>query len=168
MKSYLSHKTEKRKSKIDNSGWGLFAKEGIKKDEIVGIKAGHIIERQEFDKRGGVSSKTGEATLQIADDFFLGPLNSKEIEDIMMSVNHSCSPNIGFMGNIIVVAMRDIKKGEELATDYVMHINYPKFNMKCLCNQKGCRKVITGQDWQNKKLQKKYGKYFSSYLRNKF
>ena len=64
--------------------------------------------------------------------------------------------------------MRDIKKGEELATDYVMHINYPKFNMKCLCNQKGCRKVITGQDWQNKKLQKKYGKYFSSYLRNKF
>ena len=168
MKSYLSLKVEKRQSKIDPSGRGLFSKEFIKKDEIIGIKAGHIIKKQKFDKSGGFSSKIGEATLQIADNFFLGPLNSEEIQNTMMSVNHSCSPNIGFMGNTIVVAMRDIKKGEELTTDYAMHINYPEFNMECLCNQKECRKAITGQDWKDKKLQKKYGKYFSSYLKEKF
>ena len=53
MKSYLSLKVEKRQSKIDPSGRGLFSKEFIKKDEIIGIKAGYIIEKQEFNKSGG-------------------------------------------------------------------------------------------------------------------
>ena len=168
MKSYLSPKLEKRQSNIDKSGKGLFAKELIKKNEIIGIKAGHIIQKEYFDKQGGFNSKTGEATLQIADNFFLGPQQESEIEDVMMSVNHSCEPNAGFLGNVIVVAMDDIKEGEELLSDYAMHINYSDFKMECLCGQKECRGIITGLDWQNKKLQEKYGKYFSSYLKEKF
>ena len=168
MKSYLSPKLEKRQSRIDSNGLGLFAKELIKKDEIIGIKAGHIIEKDEFDKRGGFNSKTGEASTQIADNFFIGPREENEIKDIMMFINHSCNPNLGRMGNVIIVAMRDIQKNEELASDYAMYINYLDFKMKCLCGEKECRGIISGQDWQNKKLQKKYGKYFSSYLKEKF
>jgi len=168
MKSYLSPKTEKRKSKIDSGGWGLFAKEEIKKDEIVGIKAGHILKKEEFDARGGFDSKTGQATMQIADNFFLGPKKEEEIKDIMMWVNHSCNPNLGFLGNVIVVAVRDIKKDEELASDYAMNINYPEFKMACSCGARECRKMISSTDWQNGELQKKYGKYFSSYLKDKF
>ena len=168
MKSYLSPKLEKRQSGIDSDGLGLFAKELIKKDEIIGIKAGHIIEKEYFDKRGGFNVKLGKAALQIADNFFLGPRDESEIEDVMMSVNHSCEANLGFMGNIIMVAMADIKEGEELTSDYATFINYPNFKMTCLCGEKECRGTISGQDWQNKKLQKKYGKYFSSYLKEKF
>lgn len=168
MKSYLSPKLEKRQSNIDKSGKGLFAKELIKKDEIIGIKAGYIIKKEYFDKHGGFNSKTGKAALQIADDFFLGPQRESEIEDVMMSVNHSCEPNAGFLGNVIVIAMADINKGEELTSDYAMHINYSDFRMECLCGAGECREIIGGQDWQNKRLQKKYGKYFSSYLKEKF
>lgn len=168
MKSYLSPKLEKRQSKIDKKGQGLFAKEPIKKDEVVGIKAGHIIKRKDFDRRGGFASKVGEASLQIADNFFLGPIHEKEIEEIMMSVNHSCEPNLGFMGNMIVVAMRDIERGEELTSDYATYINYSDFKMICFCEAEECRSVIGGQDWKILELQKKYGKYFSSYLREKF
>lgn len=168
MKSYISPKLEKRQSNIDKSGKGLFAKELIKKDEIIGIKAGYIIEKNDFNGGGGFGSKIGKATLQIADNFFLGPQKEGEIKDVMMLVNHSCEPNIGFMGNVIVVAMDDIKKGEELSSDYATYINYPNFKMACLCRVKKCRGIITGQDWQNKRLQKKYGKYFSAYLKEKF
>lgn len=167
MKSYLSPKLEKRKSNIDKDGLGLFAKELIKKDEIVGVKAGHIITKEIFDSRGGFNSKLGIASLQIADKFFLGPVEEGEIENIMMFVNHSCEANIGFLGNIISVAMRDIEAGEELANDYAMWLNYPDFNLECLCGVRSCRGTITGLGWQNQELQQKYGKYFSSYLKEK-
>lgn len=32
----------------------------------------------------------------------------------MLFVNHSCEPNVGFAGNTVLVAMRDISPGEAL------------------------------------------------------
>ena len=32
-------------------------------------------------------------------------------------INHSCGPNVGFAGNVVLVAMRDINAAEELTTD---------------------------------------------------
>lgn len=46
MKSIISPKVEIRKSGINKKG--MFAKELIKKDEIVYIKGGHIITRNEI------------------------------------------------------------------------------------------------------------------------
>jgi len=35
-------------------------------------------------------------------------------------VNHSCDPNCGLVGAVLVVAMRDIEPGEEITFDYAM------------------------------------------------
>ena len=39
--------------------------------------------------------------------------------------------------------------------------------MKCNCGADNCRGVITGQDWKNEELQKKYHGYFAWHLQRK-
>jgi SET domain-containing protein len=31
----------------------------------------------------------------------------------MLFINHSCEPNVGFAGNIVLVAMRDVAAGDQ-------------------------------------------------------
>jgi len=165
MKSYISPKIQIRKSKIH--GIGLFTIEEIKKDEIIGIKSGHIIDRVTLNAIGGFESKLVSVLMQIADEYFIGALGEGELEAVNMHVNHSCEPSVGILGNIINVAMRDIPVGEELAVDYSMAFSDPAFQMKCSCESKNCRQIITGDDWKQRELQKKYKGYFSSYIQKK-
>ena len=81
----------------------------------------------------------------------------------MLFLNHSCEPNVGFAGNIVLVAMRDVGAGEELTTDYALFDDYDGA-MECHCGTSSCRGTIGGRDWQRADLQRKYGGYFSSYL----
>ncbi len=165
IKSYLSPAAKVGKSVIH--GWGLIAVKPIKKGEIIGIKSGHILNKKTFKKLGGFNNFVGAASLQIADNFFIAPTKKSEFKRFNMFVNHSCNPNIRFMGNIISVAARNIKKGEELTNDYARHISDQNFKIKCNCGTKNCRKIITGKDWKNLGLQKKYKGSFSSYLQEK-
>ena len=48
---------------------------------------------------------------QIADGFHLVSLEEAEYEAVMPFINHSCEPSVGFAGNIVLVAMRDISPG---------------------------------------------------------
>ena len=141
--------------------------EDIRKDEIVGIKDGYIIDRKLLEEMGGLKSKVGEAMLQIADNFFLGPTQESEIVFSMMHVNHSCDPTIGFMGNCVSVAMRDIKAGEELSCDYAMWLSDDIYHLECKCGYNNCRHDIKGNDWRIEELQDKYSGYFSSYIQKK-
>ena len=84
----------------------------------------------------------------------------------MLFINHSCDPNVGFAGNIVLVAMRDIRPVEELTTDYALFDDYDG-SMPCQCGAPGCRGVITGHDWQRPDLQRKYRGYFSWYLQRR-
>lgn len=165
MKSYLSLKIKIGESRIQ--GLGLFAGQNIKKGEIVGIKAGHIIGRSTLKKLGGLKSDVGQAMLQISDEFFVGPLIPREIKDSMMYVNHSCDPNIGFLGNIISVAMKDIKAGEEIVSDYATWLSDAGYRLKCKCGKAECRRNVTGNDWKILELQEKYKGYFSAYIQRK-
>jgi hypothetical protein len=81
----------------------------------------------------------------------------------MPFINHSCEPNVGFAGNTVLVAMRDISPGEELTTDYALFDDYDGM-MHCRCGTPPCRATIGGQDWQRPDLQRKYGNHVSSYL----
>jgi hypothetical protein len=84
----------------------------------------------------------------------------------MMHLNHSCEPNLGIQGQIVYVALRDIKRGEELTFDYAMNGDEP-YEMKCRCGKKSCRGTITGFDWKNPELQKKYDGYFSWFIQRR-
>jgi uncharacterized protein len=162
LRSYKSPKTEVRDSPIDEKG--LFARVQLQKDEIVVIRSGHIISEKELKQNKDL---IGDADLQIADDFYLAPLTEEEYGNVMSFINHSCDPNVGIMGDCIFVAMRDINAGEELCLDYAMFDNN-ETSFICNCKNSSCRKKITGKDWRIKELQKKYGEYFSAYLKVKF
>jgi len=159
--SYRSPKTVVRVS--GTHGRGLHARTAIGKGEIVSIRGGHILPRELSKKR---RTPAGYWGYPIADDFVLGPLTRRETETVMMFLNHSCAPNVGIQGQIVFVAVRDIRPGEELTIDYAMFGGDPK-PMRCACHAVACRGVITSGDWRRADLQRKYRGYFSSYLSSK-
>jgi SET domain-containing protein len=161
IKTYRSPKTEVRSSPL--GGRGLFAREEIFEGEVVAVKAGHILRAEEVFE---VTKSVGDYTLQIHDDFFLGPRLPEEIEDVVIFINHSCDPNVGFGGQITYVAMRNVNAGEELCHDYAMERTL-KYELKCLCGSDMCRGTVTSEDWKREDLQKRYGNYFSSYILRK-
>jgi len=161
--SYITPKAVKgRDSRIE--GRGLVATEPIAAGEIVAIKGGHIVDAATL---GGLPEKLRNSEVQIADGFHLVALTDGEYEPVMLFVNHCCEPNVGFAGNVVLVAMRDISAGEELTTDYALFDDCDDA-MPCRCGTPSCRGVISGRDWRKPELQRKYGPYFSWYLRKKF
>jgi uncharacterized protein len=159
--SYLSPKAAVQDSAIH--GRGLFAIGELKPGEIVCVKGGYIFERTAL---GGITAALGPAEIQIADDLFIGPRHPEEREGAMIFSNHSCDPNIGVQGQIVFVALRQIAAGEELTHDWAT-TDDDEYTMTCRCGAACCRGVITGKDWQNKDLQRKYQGMFSWYLQQK-
>lgn len=162
-KSYRSSKTEVRESSRIQ-GKGLFARESIRKGEIIAIKGGHILDSKDYNR---LDDAPKQYCLQIDDNFFIGPKTKEEIEDNAIFINHSCEPNIGFDGQITYVALRDIKTGEELSHDYAMCFTARNYGFKCNCGARNCRGVITDNDWKSKELQKKYKDHFVWFILKK-
>lgn len=75
-----------------------------------------------------------------------------------MYFNHSCDPNAGIKNNRDIVAMRPIRKGEEIVFDYAMN-NIDDWTMECNCGSKNCRKIISNFDALNEKTKEKYKGY---------
>jgi len=159
--SYISPKAAVKPSPIH--GRGLFAVKPIKAGEIVCVKGGHIFERKQL---GKANELFGPAEIQIAENLFIGPLDSETREGSMLFTNHSCDPNIGMQSQIVFIAMRDIAAGEELTHDWAT-TDDDTCEMECRCNAPDCRRVITGQDWRKKELQEKYRGFMSWHLQQK-
>jgi hypothetical protein len=160
--SFLSPKTEMHESRIH--GRGLFATADIAKDEIVAVKGGHIVDRKTL--REKITPRLGPVEIQIDDDLFIAPVTEEERELSMLYSNHSCDPNLGMRGEITLVAMREIRAGEELTHDWAM-TDDDDYSMECNCGAANCRRTLTGKDWQCADLQKRYAGYFSAYLARK-
>jgi hypothetical protein len=161
--SFISPKAAKGASS-DIEGRGLVAVAPIAAGEIVAIKGGHIVDTATL---RALPERLQNSDVQIADGFHLVALEEAEYEAVMLFLNHSCAPNVGFAGNIVLVAMRHIAAGEELTTDYAFFDDYDG-EMACRCGSATCRGVISGRDWQQPELQRRYGDYFSWYLRRRF
>src|SRR3984893_10704408 len=159
--SYLSPKTEKRESPIH--GRGLFATEDITKGEIVAVKGGRIITREQL---RDISARLGPVEIQIGDDLFIAPVTDEERELSMLYSNHSCDANMGMRGEITFVAMHNIRAGEELTHDWCT-TDDDDYSVKCNCRSSKCRGTLTGKDWQRPELQERYAGYFSTYLAEK-
>jgi len=159
--SYLSPKAAVRRSPIH--GKGLFAVRAIKKGEIVAVKGGYIFDRRTLRK---TQNLVGPAEIQIAEDLFIGLYSKAQKKGGMIFSNHSCEPTIGVKGQIVFVALRDIKSGEELTHDWAT-TDDDNYKLKCRCGAPTCRKVVTGKDWRRKDLQRRYRGYMSWYLEEK-
>ncbi len=158
MKSYFSQKVQKG-TQSSIHGRGMFAVENIHKGEIVSIKGGEVVTREQL----SALSTNLHAEMQIADDLFIAPTGEHDYEASMMCLNHSCNPNLGIRGDIVFIAIHDIQAGEELTVDYAMMDNVTG-SFPCQCGSSDCRSIITGQDWKKREIQEKYCGYFSAYI----
>jgi len=160
--SYISPKAQKG-SPSGIEGRGLFAVAPVETGEMVAIKGGHLVDTARLAE---LSERMQNSEIQVTEGFHLVALSEYEYESVMLFLNHSCDPNVGFAGNIVLVAMRDIEAGEELTTDYAL-FDTSSDEMVCRCGQPSCRGQITGADWKLPELQTKYAGYFSPYLQRR-
>lgn len=159
--SWLTKKAYKKKVL---HGFGILAKEKIKKGERVIVFGGYVMTTKQFNT---LTKKLQSYPFQIDDDLFFGLSKISELEDADY-LNHSCDPSCGFDGEITIVAMRDIKKGEEITIDYAMCLTSKEIkSMNCVCRSKFCRKIITSNDWKIKDLQIRYKGFFEPFLEKK-
>ncbi|MCQ3936531.1 MAG: SET domain-containing protein [Chloroflexi bacterium] len=154
--SYLNPKCEAREH--PQGGCGVFARERIAKGELVSLWGGKIVRKEDLDPS---MPRFTQRVLQVDEELYLLTAEEKEPNDCF---NHSCEPNLGFTGQIGLVAMRDIETGEELTFDYAMSDGEPYDEFDCLCGLADCRRKVTGNDWKLPELWQKYDGFFSSYL----
>lgn len=159
IRSMRSEKVEVRRS--ERAGRGCHAVAPIAQGDVVAIKAGHIVDA---DMERRLRKEVGDYALQIEEKYYLMPRTVAEIEETAVFMNHSCEPNVGFSGQVVYVAMRDIAAGEELCHDYAMMRGDDYELTGCKCGSSLCRGTVTGQDWQKADLQERYGDHFMAYL----
>lgn len=166
--SWVSPKLVRVESKV--SGVTLSANENIKKNEMLIVQGGRILNIKDVDDE--MNQNLAYHGFQIKADLYIYPFISPHgaaILDGIFLINHSCSPNCGFVDAITLVSMRDISKGEEISFDYAMtdvetDAEIPWVPEECKCASQNCRGLITGSDWKILELQEEYKGYFSPYI----
>lgn len=84
-----------------------------------------------------ISMEEREANpLQIAEDKYI------DLEEPGVLLNHSCEPNTGIFRSHVLVALIDIKVGDELRYDYSTTMDENRWTMACLCGAKSCRGLV--------------------------
>ena len=153
------------KAKPGNSSihrYGIFAIEDIDKGEPINVFGGIVVPKTEIAEYRKLVSHAG---IQVSDDFFIVPSSTEEIVEYGI-FNHSCEPNVGFSTSVTMIAIKDIKPGEELVMNYAfMESFFDSF--ECKCGSSECRKIINSNTWKDSEFQKKYLEFYSPYLRRK-
>jgi SET domain-containing protein len=158
--AYLSPKLEARPH-LHKGGYGVFAIAPIGAGEVLLAWGGDVLTAEEFSKQ---PVRVQQHSLQIEEDLYLVPSGADEPADY---VNHSCEPNAGMRGQIVLVALRDIDPGEEVCYDYATSDGGPYDEFDCACGAPSCRGKITGNDWKRPELWERYAGYFSPYLQRR-
>ena len=133
---------------------GVFAKKDIpdraKVIEYVGRK---VTKKQSDDIYDEQYEKSAEHTKD--GGVYLFELNKRyDIEgnvpwNTARLINHSCDPNCEtdiIKGKIWIIALRDIKKGEELSYDYGFEFDRDYRDHPCKCGSKKCVGYIVDED----------------------
>ena len=143
-----------KKSNIDKRG--LYASKNIKTGEKIIEYIGRLISKKEAETNSKFDNKK---------DIYLFNINEKWDLDgdyrwnTARLINHSCNPNCEVEGKglkLWIVAIKDIKKDEELSYDY--GFSYSKEDLKnfvCRCGSKKCCGYIVRESsrWRiNKKF----------------
>ena len=113
-------------------GFGIFARERIAQAETILHFTGREISLDEALAKGELSFNV----LQIAPNRYL------DLDQPGVSLNHSCEPNAGVVDDTVLIALRDIGKGEEIAFDYSTTMSEKLETMQCRCGAPGCRRIV--------------------------
>jgi hypothetical protein len=113
------------------------------------------------------TDELGDHGVQITETLVLAAPSSADF-GVADYLNHSCDPNSGFLGQIILVALRPIAQHEQVTFDYAMCL-YPvegvtRYELRCSCGSPLCRELVTEDDWQIPALQDRYRGHFQPFL----
>lgn len=156
------HISPKLEGKLISSkgGRGLFARERVRAGETLLVWGGDVVTG---DMLKWMSEEKHRLAVQIEEDLYLVTPNEGPAD----WVNHSCDPNAGLVGQIVLVALRDIRPGEEICFDYATTDGSPYDEFECGCGSIRCRGHVTGDDWKLPELQARYTGHFSPYLQRR-
>jgi len=160
--SYLSPNCAIQKSAIH--GRGVFAKKNIAENEMIALWGGIVYSLEEVTELAKTHPHFETHTVSIYKDFYLGPLTTEESElDETELFNHSCDPNAGVKGQIVIVARRHIHQGEEICFDYDT-TEIAAIPFVCRCRSLHCRGLIDGSAWRSAAFRAKNRGYLSWYI----
>ncbi len=161
--NWVSNGLEERE--VAGCGFGAFARVDIPAGTLLVVYGGVVLTLQEFE---ALSLEMQNYPYQVEEELFLGPASLADI-GVGERLNHSCAPNAGFQGAIHIVALRDIRAGEQVTIDYATCVSaeHEAFRMACVCGSADCRGVVTGEDWKLPSVQKRLLPYFQPYLQRK-
>jgi len=154
--NWLTPKSQMRQT--PGKGSGSFAITKINKGEVVASFGGFVVAEAELKNH---SEDRVARSLQLNEKTYLLSGFKPEPGDML---NHSCEPNCGAYGTSSVISLSEIAIGEELTFDYAMTDSSEYDQFDCACGKLDCRVKITGKDWQNTEIQKKYNNYFNSFI----
>lgn len=145
-------------------GRGVFAKEDIAKGEFIGGLYGKFHEAKDC---MSLPEQYRDHVMQCANNFWRGNKSSAEA---VQYLNHSCEPNCGVFGLFDFVAMKDIKAGEQITTDYAMQddSNWVVPGGACLCGAEKCRGDILPYRDLSEKEKEEYEGYVSHWILHKY
>ena len=133
-------------------GQGVFAKQNITKGEVVHEGKPVMLVKERTSHSFQIQFKA-----------------HVQLDKTSRTINHSCEPNTGVQYNIYAgyefVALRDIKKGEEITWDYETTEYISISVSKCLCGSPLCRKKLKGFKYLSTDVISRYGKYIADYLK---
>lgn len=145
----------------DKGGHGLIARDDIPAGERLLVWGGAIVDQDQLRELPDLLQRR---SVQVDEGLYLVTPVDDEPADF---INHSCDPNAGLQGQLTVVAMRDIERGEEVCFDYAMTDASPYDQFPCSCDTPHCRGQVTGNDWMLPELQGRYRGYFSTYVQKR-
>lgn len=132
------------KIKIANCslGMGLFASARIAPRETIFYLTG-----REMDFNEAVTSEQGENSIQIGLNRYVSTSSRARYPDSPARyLNHSCSPNAGFVDEIRLVALDTINPGDEIRFDYSTTMLERYWEMDCYCGSPICRRRVRDFD----------------------
>lgn len=152
-------------------GRGIFTTKDISKGSVLVVMGGYICNTEQENELGDIAT---DNNMDISEEWSFCPTKEEDLERMPQHlVNHSCEPNTGFTDPTFMVAIRDIKAGEQIAYDYAFVMwssdeSTLHFEMNCACGTSSCRKIVRETDWTIPSIQEAYGDYFQPFLRRKF
>jgi SET domain-containing protein len=147
--------------RLTPSGRGVFAREPIEAGRIVAVFGGAAIPGPIL---RALPSDHQQRALQVADDVYLLTERDAGVGHL---INHSCDPSCRMAGEVTLVAARDIAPGEQITFDYATTDSTPYDEFECVCGEPNCRGKVTGEDWMDPALQRRYRGWFSPYLQRR-
>ena len=144
-------------------GNGVWCIAPIELGEVVIIWGGKVWTHREIEELAPGYPRMATHICMVAPGLFLGPIEPQHLAtdlDTSEVVNHSCRPNLGVQGQVVLVARRAIAVGEELTYDYETTDTEGMW-FECRCGVPECRGIIDGQSWKRPEWRQANAGYLS-------